>query len=88
MAAITPTVSKHSSGDQLKIVAKFTSIGDADTWVSGLGARVEDFTCQLTADPTTNTSAGVNVTESAGTFTFYPGIAALAGTLTVYCTGA
>lgn len=89
MAAITPSsVVKHSAGDQTKIVAKFASVSDADTWASGLGYRVQDFMYQVTADPVLNTSAGCNVVESGGTFTFYPGVDALTGTLIISVTGA
>lgn len=89
MAAITPaSIKKHSAGDQTKLTAKFTSVSDADTWASGLGSRVQEFVYQVTADPTLNTSAGCNVVESSGTFTFYPGVDALSGTLIVWATGA
>lgn len=89
MAALTPaSVTKHSSGDQTKLTVKFTSVDDADTYASGLGGRVTEFVYQVTADPTTNTSAGCNVAESSGTFTFYPGVDSLAGTLIIWATGA
>lgn len=88
MAALTASSTKvHNSGDQTKYVYTFSSVGDADTFVSGLGTRVQDFSYQVTADPTTNTSAGANVVESSGTFTFYPGVNSLSGTLTVYASG-
>ena len=85
MAAITAaSTTTHSSGDQTKYVFTFSAVGDADTFASGLSTRVQDYTYVVTADPTTNTSAGANVVESSGTFTFYPGVAALSGTLVVY----
>ncbi len=88
MAAITAaTTKKHSSGDQTKFVFTFAAVGDGDTFASGLGDRVQDYHYTVTADPTTNTSAGGNPVNSSGTFTLYPGIAALSGTLVVYATG-
>lgn len=88
MAALTAATSKqYSAGSQNKYVYTFSSVDDADTFASGLSG-VQDFTYQVTADPTTNTSAGCNVSESSGTFTFYPGVDSLAGTLIVYTGGA
>lgn len=88
MAAITAASTKiYSAGSQMKYVFTFTAVGDADTFASGLSTRVQDFTYIVTADPTTNTSAGANVVNSSGTFTFYPGVAALSGTLVVYASG-
>lgn len=89
MAAITPaTITKNTAGNQTEIIAKFSTVSDGDTWASGLGSRVIAFIDQVTADPTTNTSAGCNVTESSGTFTFYPGVDALTHTLFVRVVGA
>ena len=89
MAALTPaSVKKHSAGDETKLVVKFSSVDDADTYASGLGGRVTSYAYQVIADPTTNTSAGCNVAESSGDFTFYPGIDSLTGTLIIWCTGA
>ena len=89
MAALTAaSVVKHSAGDQTKLVVKFSSVDDADTYASGLGSRVQEYVYQVTADPTTNTSVGCNVSESSGTFTFYPGIDSLTGTLIIWVTGA
>ena len=59
----------------------FSAIGDGDTFVGPDSPKA--FWAVTTADPTTNTSAGINVAESGGTYTFYPGIAALSGTLFV-----
>lgn len=84
MAALTASsVKRHSSGDQTKIVATFSSIDDGDTWASGL-TGVEDYYFQQTNDPSTQTSAGNSVAESSGTFTFYPGEDAAAGKLVVF----
>jgi len=89
MSAITAATTKsYSSGDQTKYVFTFATVSDADTFASGLSTRVQDFNYIVTADPTTNTSAGCNVVHSSGTFTFYPGVDALTGTLIVYTAGA
>lgn len=70
MAAKTPsTVTRHSAGDQTKIVASFTDIDDGDTWASGLGTNVSDFYMQRTDAATSWTAAGL--TNSSGTFTFW-----------------
>jgi len=89
MSAITPaTLKTYSAGSQTKYVATFATVSDADTWASGLGTRVQDFAGQVTADPTTNTSSGINIANSSGTFTFYPGVDALTLTFVVYVDGA
>ena len=69
------------SGQGIIKVFTFAAIGDGDTFLGPISPKA--FWAQLTADPTTNTSAGVNVTESSGTYTFYPGVNALTGTLFV-----
>jgi len=79
MAAITSA--SQGEGQGVIRAFKFTAIGDGDTFAGPVSPKA--FWAQSTADPTTNTSAGVNVTESAGTYTFYPGVAALSGTLFV-----
>ena len=78
----------HSAGDLTLKIFKFSSVGDGDTFASGLSTSVVAYVAQNTSDPTTNTSAGVNVGESSGTFTFYPGIASTAVTLFVWVSGA
>jgi hypothetical protein len=79
MAVITAATT--AGGQGVIKVFTFTAIGDGDTFVGPKNAKA--FWAQTTADPTTNTSAGINVAESGGTYTFYPGIAALSGTLFV-----
>lgn len=89
MSAITPaSIVKNTAGAYTEVIAKFTAVSDADTWASGLGSRVVSFVGQVTADPTTNTSSGINIAESSGTFTFYPGVDALGLTMIVRTTGA
>lgn len=79
MAVLTAATSPSAQG--IISIFTFAAIGDGDTFVGPSSPKA--FWAFSTADPTTNTSAGVNVTESSGTYTFYPGIAALTGTLFV-----
>lgn len=79
MAVITAAT--QVGGQGIIMVFTFAAIGDADTFAGPVSPKA--FWAQVTADPTTNTSAGINVTESAGTYTFYPGVNALTGTLFV-----
>ena len=74
MAAETPaTVWRHSIGSLSLVIANFSggTADDADTWASGMTGIVA-FWAQDTDNPTTQASVGVAVTQSAGTFTFYP----------------
>jgi hypothetical protein len=88
MAALTAaSVRQVSSGDLTMKIVNFTSVDDADTYASGLSTKVVDYWVQVKADPTTNTSAGCNVAESSGTFTFYPGVDSLENTLFILHTG-
>ncbi len=73
------TAASTASGQGIIKVFKFSAIGDGDTFEGP--DTPKGFWAQTTADPTTNTSAGIDVAESGGTYTFYPGIAALSGTL-------
>ncbi len=73
------TAATTAGGQGIIKVFTFAAIGDGDTF-AGPSAPKAFWACS-TADPTTNTSAGINVAESGGTYTFYPGIAALSGTL-------
>jgi hypothetical protein len=76
-------ITAASSGGGQGIIKwfKFSSVSDADTFAGPKTPKA--FWAQVTADPTTNTSAGVNVTESSGTYTFYPGVDSLTITLFV-----
>ena len=73
------TADKLVQGQGVIVAFKFDAIGDGDTFTGPASPKA--FWAQITADPTTNTSAGINVAESSGTYTFEPGVAALAGTL-------
>ena len=74
MAAITPASVTHLgiTGSYSLVLARFTSVDDGDTWASGLNGVVTAIAAQ-TGDPGTQASAGFSHTQSAGTFTFYPG---------------
>lgn len=75
------TAASSAGGQGIIQAFVFTAIGDGDTFAGPVSPKA--FWAQVTGDPTTNTSAGINVTESSGTYTFYPGVAALGGTLFV-----
>ena len=79
MAVITAA----STGEGQGIIKafNFAAIGDGDTFAGPPSPKA--YWAQSTADPTTNTSAGINVSHSGGTYTFWPGVAALSGTLFV-----
>ncbi len=79
MAAVT--AASTSSAQGIFKVFKFSSVDDADTFTGPASPKA--FWAMVTADPTTNTSAGINVTESSGTYTFYPGVDSLTVTLFV-----
>jgi hypothetical protein len=75
------TLDLSNSGQGIFKIFKFTSVTDAQTFAGP--ANPKAFWAQVTGDPSTNTSAGVNVTESSGTYTFYPGVNSLNITLFV-----
>ncbi len=77
MAAIVPTnVQRVSLGSATKVIATFSTVSDGDTWASGVAAILDKF-CDMNGNPSTQASAGIASTFSAGTFTFYPGEDAL-----------
>lgn len=74
MAAQTAaTTRRESAGSLTLMIYTFTSVADADTFASGLGSNVVSYMAQTTGNPSTQASAGNSVSNSAGTFTFYPG---------------
>lgn len=83
MAVLTADATPSPGGQGIIKIFKFdaVAIDGADTFAGP--ASPSAFWAQVTADPSTNTSAGINVTESSGTYTFYPGVDALAVTLFV-----
>ena len=83
MAVLAATNTDFTGGQGVIRHYNFASINidGADTFAGPSSPLA--FWGQSTANPTTNTSAGMNVTESGGTYTFYPGIDNLSGTLFV-----
>lgn len=74
MSALTPTtIIRENVGSLTLLIFPFTTVTDGDTYASGLGGNVVSYNVFTTANPTTQTSAGVAATNSNGTFTFYPG---------------
>ena len=71
MAALR-TAASSTSGQGIIKVFTFTSVVDGDTFTGPASPKA--FWAMNQTDPGTNTSAGINVTESSGTYTFYPGI--------------
>jgi hypothetical protein len=84
--ATLSSVTRHSHGNQTKVVARFSAIDTDDTWASGLGTGIQDWYFNRTDAPTTYT--GATVTQSAGTFTFlfYAGVeeGSVAGDLVIF----
>lgn len=80
MAALTVASGypiRESFGSLTFYIFRFSSVADADTFASGLGANVVAFWLTLRDNPATQASAGAAATYSAttsgGTFTLYPG---------------
>jgi len=75
MAAIPPsTVVRHSIGSNVLLACTFAGTADdGDTWASGLSTNIIGYWANASDDPTTQTSGGVDVGLSSGTFTFYLG---------------
>ncbi|MEK7180420.1 MAG: hypothetical protein AAB706_03005 [Patescibacteria group bacterium] len=69
MAAQTAaTTTRESLGSLILMIYTFTSVVDADTFASGLGSNVKGFWANSESAETAG-DEGVNVTNSAGTFT-------------------
>lgn len=73
------TLASTTSAQGIFTIAKFTSVTDGLTYTGPSSPKA--FWAQVTTDPSTNTSAGINVTESSGTYTFYPGVDTVGVTL-------
>lgn len=78
MASVTPVSGtvriSGGIGDTSVLRATFASTtDDGDTWASGLGTRVVDYWTQDLDNPSAQASVGVALSNSSGTFTFYPG---------------
>jgi len=84
MAAKTPsTITKIGTlGNATLVKAVFTDLDDTDTWASGMSGVIGQW-FNRTDDPTTQASVGMSVSESSGTFTFYPAEDDTAGALYV-----
>ena len=76
-----PTVKSESFGSMRLVVATFANIDDGGTWVSGLPNAV-GYWANKTNDPT-QTDEGIDVSFSAGTFTFSVGENSSSGILYV-----
>lgn len=79
MAVVTAASSSSAQG--IFDIFKIAAVSDGDTFEGPSSPKAA--WAQVTADPTTNTSAGINFTESGGTYTLYPGVDALSVTLFV-----
>jgi hypothetical protein len=79
MAVVTAATT--NSGQGIFKIFKFSSVDDGDTFTGPSSPRA--FWAFTSADATTQASAGINVAESSGTYTFYPGEDSLACTLFV-----
>lgn len=77
MAVVTAATTGSAQG--IFTVITIAAVSDADTFVGP--ATPKGFWAMGTSNPTTQASAGVAVTESAGTYTFYPGEDAISVTL-------
>jgi hypothetical protein len=85
MGAITAASTYRESMGSLTLhIFNFSAISGDDTFASGLGTSVVGFWCTDTmAVGSTVNAAGMNVSNSSGTFTFAPALAASTGTLYV-----
>ena len=75
------TAASTQSGQGIIQVFKFASVDDGDTFVGPSTPKA--FWASSTANQSTQGSAGVNVAESSGTYTLYPGENSLTCTLFV-----
>ena len=73
------TASTVDSGQGIIQINKIAAVSDADTFEGYSNPKA--FWASGTSNPTTQASAGVAVTESDGTYTFYPGEDAISVTL-------
>lgn len=66
----------------LELTYSATNLDDADTYTSGIKGIVNHW-FSATNNPAVQTSAGMHVSQSSGTFTFFPGEDNATGTLFV-----
>jgi len=76
MAGTATILSQHSCQGIFNIV-KLDNVTDAQTYTIADTVPVLAYWAMSIGDPSTNTSAGVNVTFASGTFTLYPGVNSL-----------
>ena len=81
MAGTAPTVTSESFGSMKLVVATFSNIDDGDEWVTNIPNAL-GYWCDGTNDPTQE-KEGIDVSFSAGTFTFSTGENARSGILYV-----
>ncbi len=85
MAAKTPdSRTIHSLGSErlIRLVYSSTNLDDGDTYASGIEGIVDQW-ANGANNPATQASSGIHISESAGTFTFYPGEDDWTGTIYV-----
>jgi hypothetical protein len=80
MAALR-TADSSASGQGIVQSFQFSTVVDGDTFTGPASPKA--FWCQGLGNPGTQAAAGVHATESAGTYTFYPGTDSLDMTLFV-----
>ena len=83
-ARTAASTNRVSMGSATLYVVRFTSVVTGDTWVSGL-TDIIDFWATPETTTGTQTSAGINVRNVSGTFTFVPGYDTQSVTLFVMC---
>lgn len=73
MAALTAATTLRESVGSLTLIAfTFTTVNSGDTFDSGLGTNIWHSWAQA-GSQTTQTSAGINLSRSAGVYTLKPG---------------
>jgi hypothetical protein len=80
MAALR-TADSSASGQGIIKIFKFTTVVDGDTFTGPASPKA--FWVFSNGNPGTQAAAGMCATESAGTYTFYPGTDSLDATLFV-----
>jgi hypothetical protein len=75
------TASSNHSGQGIITAYKIAAVSDADTFEGPISPKA--FWVFASSNATTQASAGMNATESSGTYTFYPGEDAVSCTLFV-----
>jgi hypothetical protein len=84
MPALTPTlVRNENAGTERKVLARFASVDDGDTWAS----NIKGITHVVPVDKTGTTTAGVAASFSGTTITFKTGTNGKAVDLLVYARG-